>query len=243
MIGYFILGVSLLAGVLLAGKWFVTADPRAIIRAGKFIGIGLLVCTGVFLMVTGRFASGLPLAVFSLALLKRWRMPNMRFHMNGGGSRPSPGQSSQVETVWLRMNLEHDSGVMRGVVRKGPWAGVELSALSLDQLVALLGDCWADDAQSAQLLETYLDRAFGADWRDKAQGAAGDRSERPRGAPSSARMTKEEAYEVLGVQPGAGEDEIKEAYRRLMQKLHPDQGGSTYLAAKINQARDVLLDA
>jgi hypothetical protein len=243
MIGYFILGISLLAGVLLAGRWFVSADPKVIIRVGKFVVFGVLVCIGVFLMVTGRFSSGLPLAVMSLALLRRWRMPNLRFRMNGGGSRPSPGKTSEIETVWLKMSLEHDSGVMRGMVRKGPWAGVELSALSMEQLVALLGDCWADDAQSAQLLETYLDRAFGPDWRDKAQGASERREgERPRGG-GSARMTKEEAYEVLGVAPGANAEEIKEAYRRLMQKMHPDQGGSTYLAAKINQARDVLLDA
>lgn len=242
MIGYFILGISLLAGVLLAGKWFVSADPRTIIRAGKFFLFGVLVCTGVFFMVTGRFASGLPLALFSLALLRRWRFPNLRFRMNGA-SRPSPGNTSEVETAWLRMQLEHDTGLMRGAVRKGPWAGVELSTLSLDQLVALLGDCWADDAQSAQLLETYLDRAFGPDWRDKAQAGAAHNggSERPQGG--SARMTKEEACDVLGVGPGASPEEIKEAYRRLMQKMHPDQGGSTYLAAKINQARDVLLDA
>jgi hypothetical protein len=241
MIGYFILGISLLAGVLLAGRWFVSADPKVIIRVGKFVVFGVLVSIGVFFMVTGRFASGLPLAVFSLALLRRWRMPNFRFRMNGG-TRPSPGKISEIETTWLKMSLEHDTGVMRGMVRKGPWAGIELSALSLEQLVALLGDCWADDAQSAQLLETYLDRAFGADWRDKAQGAqAGRAEERPRGG-GSARMTKEEAYDILGVKHGADPEEIKEAYRRLMQKMHPDQGGSTYLAAKINQARDLLLD-
>ncbi len=243
MIGYFILGVSLLAGVLLAGRWFVNADPKAIIRAGKYIAVGVLVCTGVFMMVTGRFASGLPLAVFSLALLRRWRMPNLRFRMNGSG-RPSPGRTSEVGTAWLKMSLEHDTGVMRGMVQKGPWAGVELSALSLEQLVALLGDCWAEDAQSAQLLETYLERRFGPDWREKAQGGNAHRGKSgPNGGPASGRMTKEEAYDVLGVPPGAGADEIKEAYRRLMQKMHPDQGGSTYLAAKINQARDVLLDA
>lgn len=242
MIGYFILGVSLLAGVLLAGRWFVNADPKAIIRAGKYLAVGILVCTGVFMMVTGRFASGLPLAIFSLALLRRWRMPNLRFRMNGG-ARPSPGKTSEIVTAWLKMSLEHDTGVMRGMVQKGPWAGVELSALSLEQLVALLGDCWADDAQSAQLLETYLERAFGSDWREKAQGGGARRGGSGASQTASGRMTKEEAYEILGVAPGAGVDEIKEAYRRLMQKMHPDQGGSTYLAAKINQARDVLLDA
>jgi hypothetical protein len=242
MIGYFILGVCLLAGALLAGRWFVNAEPKTIIRAGKIAGFGLLVCVGVFLMVTGRFSTGLPLALFSLALLRRWRLPNLRLGGIGGGQRPS-GQVSEVETAWLKMRLEHDTGTMSGVVRKGPWAGVELSALSLEKLIDLLGDCWADDPQSGQLLETYLDRVVGPDWRERAQArreaGAGGRS----AASGSARMSREEACEVLGVAPSASPDEIKDAYRRLMQKLHPDQGGSTYLAAKINQARDVLLGA
>ena len=241
MIGYFILGVCLLVAVLLAGKWFVSADPKAIIRAAKIMGFGLLVSMGAFMMVTGRFSTGLPLAVLSLALLRRWRMPNLRFP-GGGGARPSPGQASEVETAWLKMRLQHDSGAIGGVVRKGPWAGMELSALSLDQLVALLGDCWADDPQSAQLLETYLDRAIGPDWRERAQ--AGDPAGGARSAgTASGRMSREEACEVLGVGVAATPEEITEAYRRLMQKMHPDQGGSTYLAAKINQARDVLLGA
>lgn len=240
MIGYFILGVCLLAGVLLAGKWFVNADPKAIIRAGRVMGFCLLASLGVFLMVTGRFSAGLPVALFSLALLRRWRLPNLGGRI-GGGARPSPGQASEVETTWLKMRLEHETGAMGGVVRKGPWAGMELSALGLDQLVSLLGDCWADDPQSAQLLETYLDRALGPDWRERAQAGGGGRAGGPR--PAAGRMSREEACEVLGVAPAATPEEIKEAYRRLMQKMHPDQGGSTYLAAKINQARDVLLGA
>jgi len=245
MIGYFLLGVCLLAAALLAGKWFVNADPKAIIRAAKVMGFGLLVSMGVFMMVTGRFSTGLPLAILSLALLRRWRLPNLRFP-GGGSARPSPGQASEVETVWLKMRLQHDSGAMGGVVRKGPWAGMELSALSLEQLVALLGDCWADDPQSAQLLETYLDRAIGPDWRERAQagGSAGGSAGGARTAEAgSGRMSREEAREVLGVGAAATPEEVKEAYRRLMQKMHPDQGGSTYLAAKINQARDVLLGA
>ena len=54
-------------------------------------------------------------------------------------------------------------------------------------------------------------------------------------------MSREEACQVLGLQPGAGIDEIRAAHRRLIARLHPDQGGGDYLARKINEARDVLL--
>jgi hypothetical protein len=57
----------------------------------------------------------------------------------------------------------------------------------------------------------------------------------------TAGIGREEAYEILGLQPGATKEQIKAAHRRLMQRVHPDHGGSDYLAVRVNQAKDLLL--
>jgi DnaJ-domain-containing protein 1 len=105
-------------------------------------------------------------------------------------------------------------------------------------LLRLLNECHANDPDGVRLLEAYLDRRF-PDWRTADQN---DEPAHPEARPSSATMTKEEAYQVLGLPPGAGPDEVRRVHRTLMKKLHPDQGGSTYLAARVNQAKDTLLD-
>ena len=109
-----------------------------------------------------------------------------------------------------------------------------LDEFDLPQLLAMVPGF---DAESVALLESYLDRRFPA-WRQDAQGDAAGGQRRPA---ASGKMTDEEAYQILGLQPGAGRDEIGRAHRTLMKKLHPDQGGSTYLAARVNEAKDTLL--
>jgi len=136
------------------------------------------------------------------------------------------------------MELDHDSGHMEGRCLTGRFTGRTLSSLSDEELLLLLDELRATDAQGASLIEAYLDRR--APGREKgADNAKKEQARTRRGG--RVRMPREEAYEVLGLNKDASDEEIRAAHRRLMMKLHPDQGGSTYLAARINEAKDVLL--
>lgn len=154
------------------------------------------------------------------------------------------GQSSTVQSRYLRMILDHNTGTMDGEVLLGRWQGSKLSELQMEQLVGLLGE-FADDTDSMALLQTYLDREHG-DWREQtgySQNAGQQRANNRNtsGAGANGQMTAQEAYDILGLAPGASKEQVVAAHRRLMQKLHPDRGGSGYLAAKINSAKDFLL--
>lgn len=161
------------------------------------------------------------------------------------GSSSSGADRSQVETDWLRMTLDRATGAMDGEVLRGRWIGRRLSDLNFRDLVALLQRC---DGQSAALLEAWLDRTQASDWREQAAAmAAGDASSGRDGgqgggaASPGAGMSREQAWEVLGLPPGSSPEAIRAAHRRLMKLAHPDQGGSTWLAAQVNRAKDVLL--
>ena len=152
----------------------------------------------------------------------------------GYGDQGVPAdQSSEVETCYLKVYLDHGSGEMSGEVLQGQFAGKTLRNLSFDELLKLLAEC-ASDEQSVQVISTYLDRYHGDEWLEEE--AVGT------GAKVSGQMDVKEALEILGLEPGVSEEEIKSAHHRLMSKIHPDHGGSTYLATRINQAKDVLLN-
>jgi hypothetical protein len=142
-----------------------------------------------------------------------------------------------VRTDHLEMQLDHRTGRMRGRILKGFFQGRRVENLKPVELAHFWQDCRFVDPQSAQLIEAYLDRVHPT-WRDDMARAE---AEAPKGA--DGRMTKEEALEILGLKPGASAEDIRRAHRDLMLKMHPDRGGSTYLAAKINEAKDVALDA
>jgi hypothetical protein len=157
-------------------------------------------------------------------------------HDVGGG--PS-GRTSEIQTDTLAMRLDHRTGELDGEVLAGRFAGRSLGSLGLHDLLTLLADCERGDPRSAPLLETYLDRRH-PDWRSQAGGPETEgRSER--GGGQSGGMDVATACSILDLTPEATAEEIKAAHRRLMNKLHPDHGGSSYLAAQLNEAKDVLL--
>jgi hypothetical protein len=134
------------------------------------------------------------------------------------------------------MTLDHETGEMMGEVLEGTYAGKPIQALDLRDLVQLLLECQATDEESATLVRAYLERVYGEDWQAQVNAKAQHHPHTDNGG-----MTREEAYQILGLAAGANEQEIIAAHRRLMQKVHPDHGGSDYLAATINQAKDLLL--
>ena len=235
---YFVLGLLVLALVLLGANSFVKANPKKLAETVRMVGgIGALVLAALF-FVTGRVIVAVPLAGFGLMLLGR-QLPFGGLRFPGGlGGQPRAGQTSRVRTASLEMTLDHDTGAMDGTVLAGSFAGRELSGMALEELLNLFRECSRNDGRAAQLLSAYLDQAH-PEWRERAgPGARGSE------APSdTGPMTREEAYEILGLEPGADSSAIRTAHRTLMKKLHPDQGGSTYLAAKVNEAKDLLLSS
>tara|TARA_R110000823_G_scaffold281416_1_gene399689 strand:+ start:14506 stop:15228 length:723 start_codon:yes stop_codon:yes gene_type:complete len=211
----------------------------ALIRLLLFAGIAMV----VLLAVTGRLHFIFALLAFLYPLLRRVLPPLLMGRVAGGGRRDSkaePGNQSHVSSDILEMSLDHDSGTMNGKILKGPMAGRALADLGESEFIELLRYCREHDEDSARLLESYLDRRFGDSWRadDEARddsGAPGDRTN------SDGPLTESEALDILGLEPGASREEIIQAHRRMMQKLHPDHGGSNYLAARINEAKERLL--
>lgn len=227
-----IFGVVILALALWALQAFTKVPPRTaavVLKTGG--GLGALALAGV-LGVRGRLDIAIPLGLTGLGLLGwlPWSIPGF-----GARTRKSAGQVSRVRSAFVEMELDHDSGAMRGRVLAGTHAGTSLDALDMATLAGVLPEI---DEESRALLMAYLDRRQPR-WREDAHGDAATGADRS--AWRSGKMTEEEAYQILGVQPGASAEDIGRAHRSLMKKLHPDQGGSTYLAARVNEAKDVLL--
>ena len=228
---YLLFGLAALVVFLFVARAYTMANPQVLARQLR-IGAGVAVLAGAGVLVfRGFFGYAMSLAALGSWLL--WGMGSGPW----GGSADAPksdGQTSRVATSHLEVELDHDTGEIRGRVLKGVFAGRELESLAPAEMAHLWQDCRFADPQSAQILEAFLDRAHPT-WREDLARADGE------SAGSDGPMTRAHALDILGLEEGASDEDIRRAHRDLMMRMHPDRGGSTYLAAKINEAKDVLL--
>ena len=240
------LGLAALVGVLVLAQSFVSANPATLAVGLRRAAGAALLALAVAMLVTGRILVAIPLFAFALMAAgptagrwARWVKPFLGnwAGLFGAATRTGPrGRRSTVRSAALEMDLDHDSGTLSGRVLAGRFEGFELARLSVENLL----DLWREigsDLESRSLLEAYLDRRVPL-WREHAQDDAGARKS---AAARPGAMTDEEAHQILGLRPGATQAEVREAHRRLMKAVHPDMGGSTFLAAKINEAKDRLI--
>ena len=229
-----LLGLIALAAVAFGVAWFLRANPSSIARLLRpilvvlgAIGVGGLLIFGL------RFLPGLLPELMGLAgvVIAGLIARAVRHRPSGGFSSPGTGQRTEVRTAFLQAWIDHATGDVGGTVLSGRFVGRALDSLTDAELLGLHADC-ASDPDSLKVLEAYLDRRLGADWRN---------GHRPPASGSRTDMSRDEALAVLGLAEGATADEIRAAHRRLIQRMHPDVGGTADLAARINRAKDVLL--
>ncbi len=225
-----LIGLAVLFVLIFVGRMVSTSDPKKLAKLVRTIGGIASIALAAFLAVRGQFILAVPVAFFGAGLLGWVRAPASWT----ARTQRTTGQVSRVRAQFLEMELDHDSGEMRGRVLKGKYENVPLDALDPPTLLTLRDEF---DDESRALLEAYLDRRTPG-WRENVDE---DPSAGRREPPRHSAMTEEEAHQILGLKAGATDAEIRRAHRSLMKKLHPDQGGSTYLAARVNEAKEVLL--
>ena len=223
-------GVAIILLLLLALAAFLRLDAAGLAKGLRTSGPIVLGIIGLVALLVGRAALGGMLISGALG----WFGYNRRNAPARTGPRKK--RRSSVRTAALEMELDHATGALEGLVLAGRHEQRVLGTMELDELRELYADL-KSDPESLQLLETYLDGRFPA-WREDADA---DRGDGERIAPGSSAMTKQEAYKVLGLEAGATAADIRKAHRHLMQRLHPDLGGTSFLAARINEAKDILL--
>jgi hypothetical protein len=230
-----LLGIAAAALVWWLAKSYSRTDTAALAKTAKTVAGVAALGAAVLLGLKGRIDMALLLGGFAAWALGWEALSLLRLPWQG--ARGAPGRFSRIRSAMIEMEIDHTTGAVEGTVLVGAFAGRHLSGLDPAGLRRLHDECSALDPEGVPLLEAYLDRRFSG-WREDAQG---DRDTRTRSHAQTGVMTKDEAYQILGLKPGAGLDEVRQAHRTLIKKLHPDQGGTAYLAARVNEAREVLL--
>lgn len=227
--------LTLILGVYLL-RQLGRASPARVAENLRMGGGLLAAAAALLVLLRGRVPLALGFGGLSLYLFTGESFSWSKFAQMAA-RRAQAKKTSRVRTAFLEMTLDLASGDVEGTVLAGTFMGAPLSALSRDELDRLREECAARDPDSVLLLDNYLDRRFPG-WRAASDGDAhAGRSQAGRGG----EMTEEEAYQTLGLRSGAGAEEIVRAHRRLMKERHPDHGGTTADAARLNQAKDRLM--
>ncbi|MEL6871689.1 MAG: molecular chaperone DnaJ [Pseudomonadota bacterium] len=224
---YLIFGFVALVVALLLVRGFTTVQPGSLARALRAVGGIVALGAAAFFGVRGAIGYAIFLGSIGVWLLSQAGASR------GVGRLGDPADTSRVETDHLEMELNRETGELAGRVKKGIFAGRDIQTMAPAEIALLWQDCRFTDPQSAQLLEAYLDRVHPT-WRDDMASAEAEPG-------AGGQMTEKEALEILGLAPNPSAEDVRRAHKALILKMHPDQGGSAYLAQKINQARDLLL--
>ncbi len=229
-----IIALALLVAFALGLAWFLRANPSSLARLARpiLVVLGALGVGGLLILAVA-FLPGLLPELFGLAGIVATALiaRAARRRPAPGFGAPGAGQRTEARTVFLEAWIDHATGDVGGSVLQGRFVGRTLDGLADTELLELHDEC-ARDADSIRVLEAYLDRRLGSAWR---------RAQEPPPRNPRVDMTRQEALSVLGLAEGASPDEIRAVHRRLIQRVHPDVGGSADLAARINRAKDVLL--
>lgn len=209
--------------------FFITA---ALLVIGVLVVMGRLPIQFILAPMGAAAAFALRMLPTLLRLLPIWQMIKSR---TASANPRDQGQTSTIRTDFLEMELKHSSGDMDGLVLKGRHARKQLSSLSLEELITLHAEC-GSDADSRQVLEAYIDRNH-ADWREQTEQAEAQHE-----IVDESVMTRDLALEILGLGDSITKEKVIKTHRNLMQKMHPDRGGSDYLAKKINAAKEFLME-
>ncbi len=228
----FVLGLVIVVGGWWLIKAFANAQPAQVRGLIRKVGGGVVIAFAGLMALRGQINLAMPLFLLGLGLFGQQAV----FPNGMPWQKKSPGQRSRVSTQLLSMELDHDSGTMDGQVLVGPLKGRRLSSLTLSEAQAVHAQCASVGDQSRALFEAWIQRCH-PEWRAQWTDDTG----RASSGASSQKMTRPEALAILGLREGAGPDDIRAAHRRLMKNVHPDLGGSDYLAAKINEAKSFLL--
>ncbi|MEM7067733.1 MAG: molecular chaperone DnaJ [Pseudomonadota bacterium] len=219
----------MLGFLLLFAFLFVRATPAALASTLRMLGPLLVVLIGLALSALGRFGYGVPLLILGGLWWYHYRKKL-------AWERVNKGDISTFRTAWLEVLVNQDTGQIDGLILTGPREGKILSGMERADLLAFYQELSAD-IDSQELVETYLDRKVSG-WRKDTDARS---AERKRSTPGPGAVTEQEAYQILGLEPGAGAQEISSRHRKLMAVINSEGGTSVYLVKRIDEARDTLL--